>query len=247
MLFAGALLLGLCLGSFAGALAHRLPLGIPIGKKSRSACPACGHKLALKDLVPVFSWAALKGKCGYCRTAISPRYPLIELGTAALCGAFYLVYGRQWQVFALFALAPALAALIDIDLRHKLIPDALNVWIAACGAAALALWGPEAGDIFWALSGAALYAGGAFLLRLVFLRILRREALGLGDVKFFGAAGLWLGLEPEAAALFLALAGAFGIALALFWRRLTGDREFPFGPALACAFAAALLVFAPFS
>jgi leader peptidase (prepilin peptidase)/N-methyltransferase len=240
-------LLGLCLGSFATALAHRLPRGISMVTKAHSACPACGHDLGLRDLVPVFSWLLLQGKCRYCAAPVGSRYPLIECATVMLCLAFYFAYGFTPQAFALFALAPVLAAMIAIDLAHKIIPDSLNLAVLALGIAAFALGRPDAAGLLAALEGAALYAGAAWMLRFVFFKILKREPMGLGDVKFFGAAGFWLGLDPDAAALFMILSGASGIVLALVWRRATGDREFPFGPALVLAFAALLVWVRPFS
>lgn len=80
---------GLCVGSYLAALSYRLPRGVT-GK--RSACPSCGHTLAARDLVPVFSWLALRGRCRYCAAPIGARYTLIELGTALTFVALYFVF-----------------------------------------------------------------------------------------------------------------------------------------------------------
>jgi leader peptidase (prepilin peptidase)/N-methyltransferase len=78
---------GLALGSFAAAMAYRLPRGV---RGVRSVCPSCGHTLGIRDLVPVFSWLCLKGRCRYCAAPISARYPLIEL--AVMLGVMALYF-----------------------------------------------------------------------------------------------------------------------------------------------------------
>lgn len=233
--------LGLCLGSFATALSYRLPREISMTTKARSSCPTCGHNLGVYDLVPLFSWLALRGKCRHCSDPIGGRYPLIELATLALCLAFYLTAGLTPHTVVLFLLAPVLVSMIDIDLRYKLIPDVLNLSILLLGILALLAEGDSAA-IPPAVFGAVLYGGGAALLRTVFMHLKGREPMGLGDVKFFAAAGFWLGPLPETAGIFLTLAGGSGVALALVWRKLKGEEEFPFGPALVLAFTALLLI-----
>ena len=68
--------LGLVFGSFASMLSHRLASGGDVGGR-RSACPACGATLSARDLVPLFSWLFLRGRCRHCRAAIGWRYPAI--------------------------------------------------------------------------------------------------------------------------------------------------------------------------
>lgn len=248
--------IGLCLGSFATALAWRLPRGESVlyadkdkkdGKFSRSRCPSCKNDLAVRDLVPVFSWLYYRGKCRQCGAKIGARYPLIELACGALCVAFALRFGITPPLAALMMLAPAIVAIIAIDLEHYIIPDALNITLAVTGVLAFALAAPGAPDVsayFTAHApqmaiGAAIYGGVAWGLRAAFGWLMKREPLGLGDVKFFAAAGLWLGFELFPA--FLMLSGIGGIVLGLIWRVATGSREFPFGPALVLAFTICLL------
>lgn len=242
------LLLGLCLGSFATALAWRLPRGIPLAAKARSGCPACGHDLAVRDLVPLFSWIFLRGRCRYCGAPVGWRYPLIELGTVFLCLGFHAAFGFSVVTFCAFVMAPALVAMTDIDFRHKILPDVLNAALAASGLAAAAFSAIDAFDppahalamVGQALGAGAMYGTLAWGLRLLFLKMMGKEALGLGDVKFFAAAGVWLGLSPDSLAAFLLLSGVCGVLIALGWKRATGEAEFPFGPALIAAFLAVL-------
>ncbi|MBU6476255.1 MAG: A24 family peptidase, partial [Alphaproteobacteria bacterium] len=129
--------LGLVLGSFATALSYRLPQNISIVTKARSQCPSCRHALGAADLVPLFSWIFLKGKCRHCGARIGLRYPLIELATLFLCLLFFAIYGLRPETAAVFALAPVLVAIIDIDLWHRIIPDSLHVAVFLTGVAAL--------------------------------------------------------------------------------------------------------------
>ena len=73
--------LGALIGSFTNVLIYRIPIKKSIAFPP-SACPNCSHRLGVLDLVPIFSWLALGGKCRYCRNPISSRYPLIEAVSA---------------------------------------------------------------------------------------------------------------------------------------------------------------------
>jgi leader peptidase (prepilin peptidase)/N-methyltransferase len=247
--FCVAVFSALCLGSFATALSYRLPRGISIVTKLRSSCPHCGHDLGLADLVPVFSYLFLRGKCRHCSRAIGTHYLLIELSTVALAMLFYLQYGFSPAGVLFMALSAVLVSIIAIDLAFKIIPDGLNATVLAIGVVLLAAYGLTASNPpefiikhgASALGGVLLYGGGSWLLRLLAGGWLGREAMGLGDVKFFAAAGFILTADPMVFAWFLMLSGFAGIGLALLWRRLHGGREFPFGPAIVVAFIAILL------
>lgn len=241
--------LGLVLGSFATALAYRVPLGISILKKTRSACTACGRQLTALDLVPLLSWAALRGRCRSCKAAIGWQYPLIELGTLALCLGFYFRFGFNAQVLCLFALAPLVASIIAIDFNYKIIPDSLNLamFVAGCVMLCVAAYqSPDALSFITAKGGeglgaAVLYVSVSLALRQAIMIWRKKDALGWGDVKFFAVAGFWLGLNPDSAAYLMLVAGVIGIFLAVIWQKIKKEAEFPFGPALLLAFVAMLL------
>lgn len=228
-------LLGLCLGSFATALSWRVPRGISIIKKHRSSCPSCRRDLSFPDLVPFFSWAFLRGACRHCGNRIGLRYPAIEISTVLLCLVFYFHFGFSFGVMPYFLAAPILISMIDIDFQHKILPDSLNLALLVLG---FARPGPDLPEAF---AGMVFYGLGAFALRYVFTKIKNREPMGLGDVKFFAVAGFWLGADPAMLAVFLFLAGLLGIMIALFWKRIKKEAEFPFGPALIGAFILCLL------
>ncbi|WP_431218740.1 prepilin peptidase [Leifsonia xyli] len=244
-----AVLLGLfgsLIGSFLNVVVFRVPAGRSIVAPP-SACGTCGARIRGYDNIPVASWLVLRGRCRDCGTRISPRYPLVELGTGlAFAGITVWALERWGATFAIDAhtLGAALAtiaflylgsisialALIDID-THRL-PNAIVIPAYAVGgvlltAAALCLGDPAA------IGRAAIGLGAMFLLYLA-LALVRPGGMGLGDVKLAGVLGLFLGflgwgeLVVGAFAGFV-LGGLFGIAL-LLARRASRTSGIPFGP-----------------
>lgn len=245
------LAIGLIFGSFATALAYRIPRGISMTAEPRSRCSSCKAVLQAPDLVPLFSYLFLRGRCRYCKNPIGARYALIELAVTVLCLSFYSMFGMTLGTVGLLMLAPVLVAIIDIDLREKIIPDSLNISIA--GIAILLLLAQTIQEDFsfigeqlpGMVAGACMYALAAWLLRALVTRLVKREAMGWGDIKFFAAAGLWLGLNPDASVLFLLASGLSGIVLALALGKRLGTDEIPFGPSLVLALIVTILFYPP--
>ncbi|MBB6252006.1 prepilin peptidase [Nitrospirillum iridis] len=232
-----AALLGLVAGSFAMALAWRLPRGVPWAL-DRSRCPACGTPLAPLTMVPVFSWLVLGGRARCCGARISAAYPA---GEALAALAFMAAVARlDWvpETAALFLLATLLLASAVVDLRHRYLPDGLTL-----GAAVLGLGCSLAGWTVPPLQGlvaALLVAGMLLVVRWALSRRLHRAALGLGDVKLFAAAGWWIGVQGMP--WLVLLSAGLGLAAYPLWglvRRNRADEgdpaEMPFGPAIALA------------
>lgn len=242
--------LGLVLGSFATAIAHRELASVKWwgceDESKRSACVVCGKQLECLDLVPFFSWLCLRGKCRHCNAPLSPSYPLTELLCAAASILAYYAFGFSYEfVLALFAV-PFMAALILTDIRQMILPNRLVLILAIIGTAKLFLDmifsdGPDPVLIFMTgILGAVLYIAVAFVLGRFVSGLLKKDALGMGDIKFFGVVGLWLG--PESLADFCILSGALGVVLALLWRFFKKEAVFPFGPSLIISFYALFLV-----
>ncbi len=254
---------GLVLGSFSTALSWRVPRGeswvwkkvSPAQRKlsaplyaGRSACPSCGKALAVHDLVPLFSWLFLRGRCRFCAAPIGARYPLIELGTLLAALGGYAAWGFSPALLFLLLALPFLVALFVIDLEHYILPDQLVLPLAVIGGAFVLSTGwpmygisvplfmhavlPSVGAAF--LYGSFAWGAGALLSF-----FLKKDALGGGDVKFFAVAGLWLGIS--AFPFFLILSGFAGVFLGLLWRGLFKTPVFPFGPALIVSFYILLL------
>lgn len=246
--------LGLCLGSFATAIIARIPSGkswiASSAKLERSACPHCGHTLGVLDLVPLLSWLCLHGCCRYCHHPIGIRYPLIEFCTLFCCLLVYAGWGFSASGMILLAAVPFIISMLVIDLEHLILPNQLQVILFVLGliyvffqSQAEIFSGLKLTDFGHSLLSSVLYGGLAYGLawggRLAF----RREALGLGDVKFFAVAGLWLGFTALPA--FMLLAGVMGVALGLMWKIYAKKDVFPFGPALLASFLLLLLLRGP--
>lgn len=232
-----AFVLGAALGSFLNCAAYRIVRGESF-VRGRSRCPDCDHTLAPRDLVPVFSWLVLRGKCRYCGKKIPARYPLTELVFALVTLACVLRFDLTLLCARNLVFLACLYCLALTDLDAQIIPDGCLLTAALAWAVTAPFLLPS-----WAEAGkcllAALVYGGALLgLSLVMDRVLGRESLGGGDVKLFALTGLYLGLVGTLFAVLLACILGLLIALALRIRRA---QAFPFGPAIAASAALMLL------
>ncbi|MFA4998895.1 MAG: prepilin peptidase, partial [Candidatus Paceibacterota bacterium] len=116
-------LFGLIIGSFLNCVIYRLEEGKSF-LKGRSFCPDCGHVLGFIDLVPVFSFIFLKGKCRYCGKRISWQYPLVELATGVIFLLVSIVFGVRSFGYIYYLLISSLLIIVFVyDLKHYIIPD----------------------------------------------------------------------------------------------------------------------------
>jgi leader peptidase (prepilin peptidase)/N-methyltransferase len=218
---------GLLFGSFATAVAHRVPRGISI-VGPRSLCPNCGAPIAAYDNVPVLSWVVLRGRARCCGTRISPLYPLTELATAALFAAAVAVeWGDPARIAMDCVFVTMLVVVTLTDLERRIIP---NKVLLAGAILCLAIAVPTDPGGLPERAIAAAGAGG-----LMFAVVLAYpKGMGLGDVKLTATMGLFLG-RAIAPALFFALLSGSIVGLALIARYGSGARKMaiPFGPFLA--------------
>jgi leader peptidase (prepilin peptidase) / N-methyltransferase len=222
-----AALLGAVLGSFLNVVVYRLPRGESLLSPG-SHCTACSAAVKPYDNVPVLAWLWLRGHCRACRVAISPRYPLVEATTAALCVAVMLARssagGIALGLLAVLVLVPV--ALIDLD--HHVIPNRIT---GPAAILAIVLGSPldPSGEPARLIAAAA--AGGFFGIT----ALVSPRGMGMGDVKLAGLLGLLLG-NSVAPALLIALVVGVLVGLAVLARRAPGARRgvgVPFGPFLA--------------
>lgn len=240
---------GLVFGSFASALTYRVPRQIPWATKGksehglRSACPSCKELLTPRDLIPLFSWIVSKGKCRHCKASIPKTYPICELLTLIGCIGIYSVYGLTWFSFPFFIMVPFLVALMMIDFEHMILPNQLVAMLFALGGFVFAMRlmeEPQLSTAITYIGGAILYGLFSWGLGALMAKLLKKEALGFGDVKFFAAAGIWLGLPVLGQ--FCIGAGVLGVVIGITWKKLTKQPVFPFGPALILSFYGVLLL-----
>jgi prepilin signal peptidase PulO-like enzyme (type II secretory pathway) len=230
ILYVFVFVLGLCIGSFLNCLIYRLEKEKSL--KGRSFCPHCKHTLSWKDLVPVFSFLFLRGKCRYCKKNISFQYPLVEIATGVM---FFLVFSLfyKFSVFGILNLVfllyitSALIVLFIYDLKHYLIPDeVLFPAIVIAFIYRLIFSFNTITDYLLAV----LIAAGFFLF--IFI-ISKGKWMGFGDVKLAILMGLMLGFPDILAALFLAFFfGAIIGLIVMAVEKKSLKSEMPFGPFL---------------
>ncbi|MEA3286357.1 MAG: prepilin peptidase [Candidatus Marinimicrobia bacterium] len=222
------LLFGLIIGSFLNVVIYRFPRGESLAFPP-SHCPACDHQIKPWENIPIISYLFLRGKCSSCQTSISMRYPLVEALTAGVFWLSYLKFGLTWDllVFALFGALLIAVAFIDID--HLIIPDSMVILGLIPG---FYLWFSSAEQLllpqFYGFIGLGLIF---WAIRFVGEWAFKKEAMGLGDVKFAAMAGWVLGWDVGIVALFLAFLSASllfttMIPLGIIDRK----QQVPFGP-----------------
>jgi leader peptidase (prepilin peptidase) / N-methyltransferase len=245
-------LLGLGLGSFATALAWREARNLSWwtlvkGKagestSARSQCTSCSTTLGLFDLIPVFSWLFSRGKCRHCKQPVSVLYPITETGVLLACLGIYAAWGFTPAAFCIMAAIPFLAALTIVDSERMILPDRLMILCAV--PAFVFIWLTSAANPGHTMimhgAAAILYAGAIWLTGAVMSFLLKKEALGFGDVKFMAMAGLWIG--PLWLPFYLIISGLAGVVWGTAWRVILKNNIFPFGPALIISLYACLLL-----
>lgn len=251
------LLFGACIGSFLNVVIARVPKGESIVRPG-SHC-ACGQPLAWRDNIPILSWILLRGRARCCGRPISLRYPVVEALTAGL-------FLACWRLFPPLPAAcgwifvSALIAGTGIDLEHMIIPDLFTVGLALAGLA-LAVLVPSAHgqtsgyfaldalrSLIVSLEGMLLGAGLVVWVATLAEILLKKEAMGFGDVKLAGAIGAFCGWRGAVFALFGgAVIGSVALIVVLIvWKARRGKptgaaapigfgTEVPFGPMLAAA------------
>lgn len=214
-------LLGLILGSFYNVVALRVPAGESISHPP-SHCTGCGTRLKARDLVPVFSWLASKGRCRHCGARVSVLYPLGELATGLLFLWSYLEFGLTVRGVTAIMLS-SLAVIVTVaDLRYMLIPNKVLLFFAPL-LLVLTLLNVE-GPVWLYLLGSLV--GGGIIIPFVWF-----GGMGMGDFKLFALLGLVIGFPGVLLAFFTAclLGTLFGGAM-----QLTGvikrGQPVPFGP-----------------
>jgi leader peptidase (prepilin peptidase)/N-methyltransferase len=230
------LLIAPFVGSFLGVLTHRLVAGTMLAS-ARSRCEACRSVIAPWDLVPLFSFAVLRGRCRACGARIAARHWHIELAAVAVAlvaivaepdvgtTRLWLDCGFGW----------ALLALGWIDWDAMILPDVITLPLVVVGLGAT-LWLDPAATTGHAIAAATGYA--AFRIIAIGYRALRgRDGLGEGDAKLLAALGAWIGLDGLPWVVFGgAMVGlSAAMVMSVRGRRVEPTTRLPFGCCLALA------------
>ena len=247
--------LGACIGSFLNVCVYRIPRGLSV-VVPRSFCPACRKPIPWYLNIPIFTWLMLGGKCRFCSAKITPRYALIEALTGVL---FLLIWLKYYPTIGprLLALDPitdpmlvlvfwlAISGLIlgtFVDLEHLILPDRVTLGGILIGLTISGFRPSLHGEtevmrgLLWSSLGA--FSGWMILWSMAILGkfVLKKDAMGFGDVKLLGAIGAFLGTK---AVLFTILGSSLvgsliGITLVLMKKKKMQSR-IPYGPYLALA------------
>lgn len=217
---------GIIFGSFFNVVGLRVPKKESIVAPP-SHCPTCKRKLGIMDLVPVFSYLFLRGKCRGCGEKISPIYPMMEFLTGLLFSFSFYQIGFQLELVVALLFVSLLVIITVSDIAYMLIPNKI-LWPFGVGLLLLRFVSPLAP--WWDSLLGAVVGFGVLLL----IGILSKGGMGGGDIKLFFVIGLVLGTIQTL--LTLVLAAFIGTVVGLFiLRRLGKDRKtpIPFGPSIA--------------
>ncbi|MCY4570960.1 MAG: prepilin peptidase [Candidatus Poribacteria bacterium] len=241
------LLFGLAVGSFLNVCIYRIPLpDVSIHSPRRSFCPECNEPINIHDNIPVLSYLLLRGRCRSCKAKISVIYPLVELATGALFLLMFYHFGVTLEFLLALAFIAVLLPISVIDVRYYIIPNVLIVTGLILGLVIVCAIAYQRADVWYLLTRLIGAVAGWMVLWLIAVigsAILRKKAMGGGDLKLMALNGLFLGTWPELVMViaFSALSGALiGSALIISGRK-SRQSPIPYGPFLAGAAVLVLL------
>jgi leader peptidase (prepilin peptidase)/N-methyltransferase len=261
-------------GSFLNVVIYRLPKEESVVTPG-SHC-ACGQPIKWYDNIPILSWLLLRGKARCCGRAFSFRYPFVELLTGILFVVCWMKFPPAIAVCGWLFLSCLIGATF-IDLDHMIIPNVFTIGLGVTGVVLSCLVPAlhvQSGELFVldslrsglaSLQGLLIGSGVVLWIALIAESLLRKEAMGFGDVTFVGAIGAFCGWQGAVFAVFGgAVVGTVWFAVSFIWEKVTGRRaaiappsespegeaaplsfgaHVPFGPMLAIAGALYFLFF----
>ena len=247
--------LGACVGSFYNVIVYRMPRGISLINPP-SHCPLCKKRIPIRYNLPIVGWLWLRGKSACCKQPISVIYPIGEslcglLGALALYAAvgFGTDFSRPvlspviWaDAAAMFWLLLGAYPVCAVDCKYKLIPDSISVGGIVAGL--LISLVPGGVTPLQSLIGAVVAGGGLYLLGWIATRVLKKDAMGFGDVKLLAGYGALMGVTGAVETLLVA--ALLGIVVMVPYGVLAAKKsaqnknseeagQIPFGPFLAIA------------
>ncbi|WP_103668547.1 A24 family peptidase [Pseudanabaena sp. BC1403] len=246
-----AIALGACIGSFLNVVIYRVPAGLSI-LHPPSRCPHCLRQLAPRDNIPIIGWFLIKGKCRYCHTPVSWRYPAIEALTAFLFWCVAAYFGTSIPILTLCFYAAFLSwllALAMIDIDTMTLPNSLTQSGLFLGLIyQVSIASLSNGDrlafprlLLFGIGGAVLGIWLLDIMRIAGKIFLQKEAMGGGDPKLAAMIGMWLGWQNVLLTLLIASAiGTLVGAIAIITKDLGKQQPIPFGPFLALGGAISL-------
>ena len=223
---------GIVIGSFLNVCIYRIPMHETVVTE-RSHCMRCGYQLTWYDMIPVFSWLCLGGKCRKCKEPISPQYPIVEATNGILYLLIFAVCGFKWESIIYCLMASALLVLSVIDWRTYEIPIGINIFILVLGILHIII------DYHNWLNYVIGFFGISLVLLIIFY-LSGGRAIGGGDVKLMAAAGVVIGWKLIILAFFIGC--IVGSVIHLIRMKVSGAQKvLAMGPYLAIGIMIATL------
>lgn len=221
-------IIGACLGSFLLVVGKRLPKNEDI-IFSRSRCDNCHHILAWHDLVPIFSYVLLKGKCRYCHTKINHVNLLIELSMGLMFLLGYLYFTPSYLLYGYLILTCLMIVIFVSDFSYYIILDSpLIVSTLLFIIIKFIYFGLK--EVLLSLASGIILFTVMYLIKLIGDKLFKKESLGGGDIKLSFVIGFVLGFRLSLLALILSSFLALPYSVASL--KLQKNNEVPFGPFL---------------
>jgi len=249
MLYIIVFVFGAVIGSFLNVCIYRVPREKSVVTPA-SKCPSCGTPIKFYDNVPILSYIMLRGRCRNCKAEFSARYPFVEFINAVFYIAvlYSFSYASPWVLLTYFFFVSTLIVIFFIDIDHQIIPNSITfpgMPIAVILGSTI-LPDPFFRDNLLGFSNAAIgfFAGGGFFyfIAVAGKAILKKDAMGGGDVKMMAMVGGLLGWKAVILTTFMGslLGSIIGVSLIMSKGREWGSK-IPFGPYLALGALISLL------
>lgn len=221
-------ILGITIGSFLNVCIYRIPMGESIAFPA-SHCTNCGYKLKPYDLIPIFSYIALRGRCRKCSEKISIIYPLIELLNGIIYVIIFHFYGVSISTIFLSIFSSLLIVISAIDFKTMEIYTSTTVFGLVLAVIYIIL-----ASYFNEINYKDKLLGGLVGFLIIFLIVKISRGMGEGDYEIAGLCGLFLGLKLVLVALFLGIVIGGIVASIILILKLKGRKaEIAFGPYIA--------------
>ena len=224
-------------GSFSNVCIHRIPDNISV-IKGRSHCPACKRQIRWYDNIPLISFLVLKAQCRDCSAKINLKYFIIELISALSFVLVFFLFGFSVTTLLFFILSISFIIIFFIDLKHFIIPNILTFFLMIIGF--IKSFDPNLDSMFPnylnSLIGGIFGYGIIWLIIFIYKAVRKKEGMGLGDAKLFGAIGFWFGWVSIPFIIFLSsITALIHVIPSLFNKSKNISSQIPFGPYIILA------------
>ena len=223
--------IGIIFGSFYNVVGYRIPKGESL-LYPPSHCTKCNHRLTPLELIPVFSFIFLGGKCKSCKEKISWFYPIFEFSSGVLFALSFVVYGLSLECLLSIVFISMLLVIIISDYQTMTIPDGVLIFFSLI-IIIIKYFQVGVEGIGISLLNSLVSFIFMFLLKLFGDFLFKRESMGGGDIKLMAVFGLVLGFPMSIISIFIA--AIVGLPISLILLKNNSSHEIPFGPFLSVA------------